>query len=117
MARCAGRRSRGCLRRAGRLLPGVSAAVIGTDELVVAGGLDGRLHALDAQSGESLWSYDSWRAFDAVNGVKTEGGPIDVHGPLVVGDMLFVTSGYETFGQKSGNALLAFRLKPSARLN
>ena len=105
-----------CTGREG-CFPGVSAAVIATDELVVAGGLDGRLHALDAQSGESLWSYDSWRSFDAVNGVKTEGGPIDVHGPLVIGDMLFVTSGYETFGQKSGNALLAFRLKPSARLN
>ena len=43
--------------------------------------------------------------------VETEGGPFDVHGPMLVDDMLFVVSGYESFGQKEGNAFLAFRLK------
>lgn len=91
--------------------PGVSAALIATDDLVIAGGLDGRLHALAADSGESLWSTDTWRSFDAVNDVETSGGAFDVHGPMLAGDMLFITSGYQSFGQKAGNAFLAFRLR------
>jgi polyvinyl alcohol dehydrogenase (cytochrome) len=98
-----------CADREG-CFPGVSAAITATDDLVFAGTLDGRLQAFDGASGELLWSYDTWRSFDAVNGLETEGGPIDVHGPLVQGDMVFVTAGYATFGQKSGNAFLAFRL-------
>jgi len=90
---------------------GVSAAILATGELVIAGGLDGLLHALDASSGEELWRFDSWRAFPAANGGEAQGGAIDVHGPLVSGDMLFITSGYQSFGQKAGNAFLAFRLK------
>ena len=103
-------RTSNCADREG-CFPGVSAAIIATETLVVAGGLDGDLHAFDAVSGESLWSYDTWRSFDAVNGVETEGGAFDVHGPMLVDDMLFITSGYQSFGQKSGNAFLAFRLK------
>jgi polyvinyl alcohol dehydrogenase (cytochrome) len=99
---CAGRE--GCY-------PGVSAAVTATADLIFAGGLDGRLHAFDAGSGENLWTHDSWRTYESVNGVETEGGPFDVHGPMVFGDMLIVSAGYATFGQKAGNALLAFRLK------
>ncbi len=91
--------------------PGVSAAIIATDDLVIAGGLDGRLHAFAADSGESLWSTDTWRSFDAANGVETSGGAFDVHGPMLAGDMLFITSGYQSFGQKAGNAFLAFRLR------
>ena len=91
--------------------PGVSAALIATDDLIIAGGLDGRLHAFAADSGESLWSTDSWRSFDAVNGIETSGGAFDVHGPMLAGDMLFISSGYQSFGQRAGNAFLAFRLR------
>ena len=89
---------------------GVSAAVLATDGLVFGGGLDGRLYAFDAETGRTLWERDTWQPYDAVNGIDTEGGPIDVHGPMVADDMLFVTSGYQSFGQKAGNAFLAFKL-------
>jgi len=90
--------------------PGVSAAILATEDLVIAGGLDGGLNAYAADSGERLWYFDTWQTYTAVNGIETEGGPLDVHGPLIVGDMLFITSGYQSFGQKGGNAFLAFRL-------
>jgi polyvinyl alcohol dehydrogenase (cytochrome) len=101
-AKCDGRE--GCFE-------GISAAIIASTDLVITAGLDGGLHALSATTGESLWSYDAWRSFDAVNGIETNGGPFDVHGPMLADDMLFISSGYKSFGQKEGNAFLAFRLK------
>ena len=101
---CAGRE--GCY-------PGISAAILATNDLVLAGGLDGGLNAYAAESGERLWRYDTWQSYSAVNGIEAQGGPLDVHGPLIVGDMLFVSSGYQTFGQAPGNAFLAFRLRDS----
>lgn len=89
---------------------GLSAAITASSELVFAGALDGMIRAYRASSGEVLWQYDSWRDFTAVNGGQARGGSIDVHGPLLAGDMLLITSGYGTFGQRSGNALLAFSL-------
>jgi len=91
---------------------GVSAAIIVTRDLLIAAGLDGNLHGFNAETGETLWNFDSWRSFEAVNGIETSGGAVDVHGPMLAGDMLFITSGYESFGQQGGNAFLAFRLKP-----
>ena len=88
---------------------GQSAAIIATEELVFAGALDGHLGAYDAATGALLWSFDTWRSFDSVNGASAIGGAIDVHGPLVVDDTLYIQSGYGSFGQRGGNALLAFR--------
>ena len=94
----------------GNCRQGLSAAVVATAELVFAGGLDGHLGAYDAATGALLWSFDTWREFDSVNGAPAVGGAIDVHGPLVVDDTLYVQSGYGSFGQRGGNALLAFRV-------
>lgn len=91
---------------------GMSAAIVATSELLFAGGLDGWLHAYDAETGEILWTYNTWKDFETTNKVPAHGGAIDVHGPVVAGDMVFVQSGYATFGQQGGNALLAFRLQP-----
>ncbi len=91
---------------------GMSAAVILNDSLVFAGGLDGWLHAFDLQQGNKLWSADTWRSFDSVNGKPAAGGAIDVHGPLILDDLLIVSSGYEGFGQGGGNTLLVYRLTP-----
>ena len=102
--RCAARQ--GCA-------PGISAAIVATPELVFAGGLDGMVSAHDARTGDVVWSYDTWRKFDGVNGETAGGGSIDVHGPMVAGDMLLIQSGYGQHGQAGGNALLAFRLPGS----
>ena len=90
--------------------PGISAAIVATPDLVFAGSLDGLVSAYDARTGEVAWSYDTWRKFNSVNGAMAGGGSIDVHGPMVAGDMLLVQSGYGQHGQAGGNALLAFRL-------
>lgn len=46
--------------------------------------------------------------YQAVNGVKAKGGALDGPGPVVVGGMLYVNSGYGIFGEMPGNVLLAF---------
>ena len=93
---------------------GTSAAIVATPDLVFAGSLDGQVSVYDARTGEVVWSYDTWRKFDSVNGEAAGGGSIDVHGPMVAGDMLLIQSGYGQHGQAGGNALLAFRLPRSA---
>ena len=89
---------------------GVSAAISITPELVFAGSLDGYLEALDVATGELLWQFDTWRAFETVNGVETHGGAIDAHGPMLFDDLVIVSSGYEGFQEAGGNALLVFGL-------
>jgi len=90
---------------------GVSAAITVTDDLVFAGSLDGFLEAIDARTGEVLWSFDTWRDFDAVGGTMARGGAFDAHGPMVADDLVIVSSGYDGgFGHHGGNALLVFQL-------
>ena len=89
---------------------GLSAAIVATDALVFAGGLDGHVQAFDAATGDVLWSFDTWRPYRATTETETHGGTIDVHGPMVARDLLLVTSGYGTFGATGGNALIAFQL-------
>lgn len=91
--------------------PGISAAIIAGPDLVFAGGLDGRLEALDAHDGRVLWTYDSWQDYpNTVNGKSAKGGAFDAHGPMLAGDQMIVSSGYGDFFQRPGNALLVFLL-------
>jgi polyvinyl alcohol dehydrogenase (cytochrome) len=69
------------------------------------------LLAIDANSGDLLWSHDSWRDYESVNQIPTRGGSFDAHGPMVADDLLIISSGYGSFGQKGGNALLVFQLQ------
>ena len=91
---------------------GLSAAPTVLPGVIVAGALDGKLRAFAAADGNVLWSFDTVREFDAVNGVPAHGGSVDAAGAIAVGDMLYAQSGYSLFGQLPGNALLAFRVKP-----
>jgi polyvinyl alcohol dehydrogenase (cytochrome) len=75
---------------------------------VFSGSLDGHLRAFSTRDGQVIWDVDTVRDYDAVNGVKGRGGSIDGPGPVVVGGMLFVNSGYPRFGGMPGNVLLAF---------
>jgi hypothetical protein len=89
---------------------GASAALSATPELVMVGTLDGKLRALSADDGTTLWEFDTWGSFPAINGGKATGASIDVHGPLLAGRQLFISSGYDVFDQGGGNALMMFEL-------
>ena len=55
-----------------------------------------------------LWDVETAKDYTTVNGVKAKGGSLDGAGPVVVGGMVFVNSGYPRFGGMPGNVLLAF---------
>ena len=87
-----------------------SAPVTATDELVLVGGLDGVLRIHSSRSGELLWSYDTVRVYDTVNGVTAKGGSIDSAGPVLIDGKLILNSGYDKFREIPGNALIVFEL-------
>lgn len=88
--------------------PAQSAALTSIPGVVFSGGADGGVRAYAAESGRILWSFDTNRDFDTVNGVAATGGSIDGPGPVVSGGMLFVTAGNAGFVGTAGNVLLAF---------
>jgi len=90
---------------------GLSAPPLVVDGAVVAGGLDGRLYVFEATSGKLLAGYDTAVAYQGVNKVAGAGGSIDAAGPFAGDGMLFVGSGYGSFGQQPGNVLVAYRAK------
>lgn len=98
--------------RCERCEAGFSAAITATPEVVFAGNLDGYFDALDARTGKRLWSADTLGEHSPVNSVAAKGGSFDAHGPMVAGDEVIVTSGYGTFFQSGGNALLVYRTEP-----
>jgi polyvinyl alcohol dehydrogenase (cytochrome) len=84
------------------------AAVTAVPGVVFSGSMDGGLRAYAADDGTLLWSYDTNREFDTVNGVPANGGAIDGPGPVVAGGMVFINSGYISLIGRPGNVLLAF---------
>lgn len=100
-----------------RCSPGISAAVTLGNGLVFGGGLDGMLRAFDANTGQILWETNTNQMFEAVNGIEAEGGSLDSDGPVLVGDRLLVTSGYDKWGQKFGNVLLSYKVGGDADEN
>jgi polyvinyl alcohol dehydrogenase (cytochrome) len=59
-----------------------------------------------------IWSFNAVRDFDTVNRVAAKGGSFGSAGPVIVGGMVFVTSGYPgTLRGTPGNVLLAFGVK------
>ncbi|HEY6922233.1 MAG TPA: PQQ-binding-like beta-propeller repeat protein [Steroidobacteraceae bacterium] len=77
---------------------------------VLSGGMDGGLRAYSAKDGAILWSFDTNREFDTVNGLKVSGGSMDSDGPVVVDGMVYVSSGSGGLPGRPGNVLLAFGL-------
>lgn len=88
--------------------PAHSAAATAIPGVVFASSNDGHVRAFAAADGKILWDFDTMKEFDTVNGVKARGGSIDGPGAVVVGGMVFVTSGYSRNGGVPGNVLLAF---------
>ncbi len=76
--------------------------------VVFTGGWDGILRAVDT-SGKVIWSFNALRDFDTVNHVTAKGGSFGCAGAVIVGGMVFATSGYPgTLRGTPGNVLLAF---------
>jgi len=96
-----------CGDRAG-CSPAQSAAVTVIPDVVFSGSVDGHLRGYSTKDGRIVWDVDTAREYQGVNGVKATGGAIDGPGPVIVGGMLYVNSGYGVFGGAPGNALLAF---------
>jgi polyvinyl alcohol dehydrogenase (cytochrome) len=88
--------------------PAQSAAVTAIPGIVFSGGLDGHLRAYATDDGRILWDVDTMTEFKTVNQVKAHGGSLDGPGPVIVGGMLYVNSGYAFVGTAPGNVLLAF---------
>jgi polyvinyl alcohol dehydrogenase (cytochrome) len=91
---------------------GLSAAPLVVDRSVLAGGADGRFYVFDSVTGKLQFQYDTLADFETINGVEGQGGSIDSHSIFAGAGLVFVGSGYGSFGQPGGNVLLAFRPKP-----
>jgi len=90
---------------------GISAPPLVVDGAVIAGGLDGRLYVFEAASGKLVSTTDTAVTYDSLTKLPGTGGSIDAAGPFAGDGMLFVSSGYGSFGQQAGNVLVAFRPK------
>jgi polyvinyl alcohol dehydrogenase (cytochrome) len=84
------------------------AAVTVIPGAVLSGSLDGGMRAYSTADGKILWTFDTNREFQTVNGVKAVGGGMDGPGAIVSGGMVFFNSGYGGFVGNPGNVLLAF---------
>jgi polyvinyl alcohol dehydrogenase (cytochrome) len=85
-----------------------SAAVTAIPGVVFSGSNDGALRAYSTATGAIVWEFDTNREFTSVNGVPAKGASLIGPGPVVVGGMVYVNSGYGAFGGRPGNVLLAF---------
>ncbi len=89
--------------------PGYTQAITVTPELVFAGSSDGWIRVFDADSGATLWQYDTKQRFGTVNGNRAHGGSMGgAAAPIALAGSLYVAAGYGFGGQMPGNVLLAF---------
>ncbi len=88
--------------------PAQTAAVTAIPGVVFSAAMSGHLQAHDAKTGEVIWSYDTVRDFETVNGANGRGGAIDASGPVVADGWVYVVSGYSKWGGLPGNVLLGF---------
>lgn len=95
-----------------------SAGVSLSNDLLFTGSLDGMLKAWSTVNGQQLWSFDTDIPLIDVHGNIGNGGTIDSVGPIIVGDQIYLNSGYNItpIGEESeyqagpGNALMVFGL-------
>ena len=84
------------------------AAVSALPGIVLSGSMDGGLRAYASDDGTLVWSFDTNKEFETVNGVKARGGAMDGPGAAVGNGMIFINSGYVSLIGRPGNVLLAF---------
>jgi polyvinyl alcohol dehydrogenase (cytochrome) len=95
--------------------PAQPAAVTAIQGAVFSGSMDGHIRAFSTEDGKLLWDFDTERTYTTVNGAPAKGGSLDGAGPVIVGGMVFVNSGYPRFGGTPGNVLLAFGVDEKGR--
>lgn len=100
-----------CIEGVQGCMDAYSGPATSTDGLVIASSLSGYLFAHDADTGELLWELDTVQDYPTINNVAARGGSIDATGPVLSGDYMIVSSGYATFSQMPGNAVLVFRIR------
>jgi polyvinyl alcohol dehydrogenase (cytochrome) len=88
--------------------PVQNTAITAIPGVVFVGSQDGGMRAYAADTGKIIWTYDTNKPFDTVNGVKANGASIDGPGPVVAGGTLYVNSGDAGPFSRGGNVLLAF---------
>ena len=88
--------------------PAQSQAASSMPGMVFSGSVDGFMRAYSTKDGTVAWAFDTIREYTTVNGVKGRGGSLDTGGPAIAAGMLFVPSGYASWGGSPGNVLLAF---------
>lgn len=93
----------------GRCGRGQAAASSVIPGIVFSGAFDGHLRAYSAKNGSVVWDVDTAPARDTINGMRVEGGSIDATGPVIVDGMLYINSGYGSWG-KQGRLLIAFSI-------
>lgn len=93
---------------------GISAPVSSTGELIFAGSMGGTLRAFDARDGSVLWQTQARGDFGTAHGIQARGGSIEADGPVLAGGKVYVTSGYEKWGETPGNVLLVYGLPESS---
>ncbi|MBI3678874.1 MAG: PQQ-binding-like beta-propeller repeat protein [Acidobacteria bacterium] len=91
-----------------RCSPAQSAAASMIPGVVFSGSVDGHLRAYRAGDGKIIWDFDTAREYQTVNGVQARGGSMDGPGPVIAGGIVYVNSGYGSWGGLPGNVLLAF---------
>ncbi|TCO62087.1 PQQ-binding-like beta-propeller repeat protein [Actinocrispum wychmicini] len=95
-------------------VPAHPGAATGSPGLVWEGSDDGKIRAYSAKDGKVLWTYDTVRDFDGVNGVPGRGNAISAAGGAVVANgMLYVQAAgalFSSYPSDRGNVLLAFGL-------
>ncbi len=88
--------------------PGFSPPPTAIPGVVFQPAFDGWLRAYDERDGRLLWAFDTVRSYEAVGGLKGQGGSIESAGAIVADGAVLVNSGYLFGGRMPGNVLLKF---------
>lgn len=91
--------------------PVQGAAVTAMPGVVFSGSADGGLRAYSSTTGAIIWTYDTNRSFETVNGVTANGGSMDGPGAVIANGMVYITSGNGGPFGRPGNVLLAFAVE------
>ena len=91
--------------------PSVSAAPSRVGSMIITGSMNGIIEIISTKDGNLLWSFDTAMQFKTINQISANGGSIDSNGPIIAGNHLIATSGYDIYGQLTGNILLVFSIE------